>query len=459
MGFIFNPKYVSQPRQVEINKARIEELERKNFIIYNTQQELTEDETTIQTVETDVNTERIENALLLTKNGLLFKIIAVNGVDLYIKYYATIPTGPQGETGPQGPQGERGPQGIQGPQGERGLTGETGPQGPQGLTGAQGPQGPQGLTGPQGPQGIAGQNGTDGQGFNFMGTWVSNNEYFKDDVVTYAETDGTVSSYILIASSLIGSQVPPPQNTGDWAIFTKGVAGASGEGQAITLTGTTQGTLTLAQISTLQSNNGNYLVLNNEIYNLQDNQSASGYLVYTHTGQDSTNNFFIKCITVTINTRAWVLTSQVVGEGGYLTMDATSPTDLCSKYNALRLDGKKIMGIEKINGTPMGEAKFSTQINIDSTGAITTAWDQSLSIGWPTSGTFFNYVGPGKFSSVNREPSYEYGKQIETIDVSTNFVNYSKMIFEAGLQTFKLIAFKSEKMPDIGSDFRIYYYE
>ena len=74
---------------------------------------------------------------------------------------ATIPQGPQGETGPQGPQGDTGPQGPQGPQGIQGPQGDTGPQGiqgPQGDTGPQGIQGPQGDTGPQGIQGPAGTN-------------------------------------------------------------------------------------------------------------------------------------------------------------------------------------------------------------------------------------------------------------------------------------------------------------
>ena len=78
---------------------------------------------------------------------------------------ATIPQGPQGETGPQGPQGDTGPQGPQGPQGIQGPQGDTGPQGiqgPQGDTGPQGIQGPQGDTGPQGIQGPQGDTGPQG---------------------------------------------------------------------------------------------------------------------------------------------------------------------------------------------------------------------------------------------------------------------------------------------------------
>ena len=277
----YKPNWKTQPEQVQQNKNDIEALKQNNFTIYNTQLEMTEDNIGIPVTQTDVDINNIGNALLMSKNGLLFKIVAERDGEIYVKYYTTTITGPQG---------------------------------PQGLTG---PQGPQGETGPQGPQGAAGQDGADGQGFNFMGSWVSNNEYFKDDVVTYVAADGTVSSYVLIADTLVGSTTPPPQDAINWAVFAKGVAGASGAGQAVTITGTTAGTLTGEQLATLQASAGNYIVLNNEIYNLQDNQTGSGYLVYSHTGQDSTNNFYVKCITITINTRGWVLSSQLINKKYY----------------------------------------------------------------------------------------------------------------------------------------------
>lgn len=141
--------------------------------------------------------------------------------------------GPQGPQGIQGVQGIQGPTGATGPKGDKGETGATGPQGPKGDNGDIGPTGPAGATGPEGPQGpqgnqgvqgIQGPAGPQGEGFNFMGSWVSNNEYFKNDVVTY-----NGSSYILIADTLVGSTTTPNNDTTNWLLFTaKGDTGATG---------------------------------------------------------------------------------------------------------------------------------------------------------------------------------------------------------------------------------------
>lgn len=112
MSFIFNSKYNSQSRQVEINKNNIEELQKQNFTIYNTQLELTQDSTTIAVTQTDIDLNNIGNALLMSRNGLLFKIVAVEHGEAYLRYYANVPTGPQGLTGPQGPQGPKGEDGV-----------------------------------------------------------------------------------------------------------------------------------------------------------------------------------------------------------------------------------------------------------------------------------------------------------------------------------------------------------
>lgn len=227
MAVIFNPKFLNQPQQVGKNKVDIEFLKSQVAYICNTQNELAENATSVLREETDVGNKPIENSLILSINGNLFKIegTSEDQTILYIRFYASLigpqgpqgiqgeqgeqgpqglagatgPTGPQGEqglqgatgpqgpagpqgeqgiqgnTGPQGPKGDTGPRGIQGIQGVKGDTGATGPQGPQGLTGIQGPQGPQGLTGatgatgatgPQGPQGIQGPKGDKGDAGN-----------------------------------------------------------------------------------------------------------------------------------------------------------------------------------------------------------------------------------------------------------------------------------------------------
>ena len=124
----------------------------------------------------------------------------------------------QGEPGPQGPAGATGAMGSQGPEGPQGPQGATGPQGPKGDTGAQGPQGP------EGPQGPTGATGEAGQGFNYMGTWIDDNEYHAYDVVTY---EG--ASYVC-KNAVSGSNTPPPDDTTNWDTFAaKGADGAKGE--------------------------------------------------------------------------------------------------------------------------------------------------------------------------------------------------------------------------------------
>ena len=131
--------------------------------------------------------------------------------------YLQGPTGPQGI---QGVQGIQGPAGATGPQGETGPVGPQGPQGNQGIQGVQGPVGPTGPTGPQGPQ---------GEGFNFMGTWVTNNEYFKNDVVTYGG-----SSYVLIVDTLVGSTTTPDVDTTNWSVMAQGSSSSTTITQSIT---------------------------------------------------------------------------------------------------------------------------------------------------------------------------------------------------------------------------------
>ena len=202
----------------------------------------------------------------------------------------------------------------------------------------------------RGPQGNQGE-----KGVNPMGTWVANNEYYIDDLVTY-----NGSCYICIKDHQ-GSSVTPNLDTTNWLLFvSKGDTGATGPAgptgptgavpnismnatslpantsPTVSKTGTnanpiftigipsnqaqqhieitpstaTSGTLTAEQLATLQSGSENYILLDNEIYKLQDNQTSSGYLVYTHTGSDNNNNVYIKNITVTIPTRGWVKVSS-----------------------------------------------------------------------------------------------------------------------------------------------------
>lgn len=72
----------------------------------------------------------------------------------------------------------------------------------------------------------------------------------------------------------------------------------------------TQGTLTQDNVNLLLANNDNYIIFNDEIYRLNDIKETQGYLTYSHIGEDSAHNFFIKCITITLSTLGWVLTTK-----------------------------------------------------------------------------------------------------------------------------------------------------
>lgn len=72
----------------------------------------------------------------------------------------------------------------------------------------------------------------------------------------------------------------------------------------------TAGTITEAQLTILQASDQNYIKFNNEIYKLNDDQLNSGYLIYSHIGQDNSKTYWIKEIAITISTLAWTLSKM-----------------------------------------------------------------------------------------------------------------------------------------------------
>ena len=90
----------------------------------------------------------------------------------------------------------------------------------------------------------------------------------------------------------------------------------------------TNGTLTDEQLAVLKHSNSNYIILNKECYYLADNEHMSGYRVYSHVGYES-STYFTKCITITLSTKAWVLTQ-------------TSPQNFTSSEEIV-ISGNKLM--------------------------------------------------------------------------------------------------------------------
>lgn len=104
----------------------------------------------------------------------------------------------------------------------------------------------------------------------------------------------------------------------------------------VTLTGES-GTLTEEELATLQSQEINQIVCDNEIFRLMDNQAESGYLVYGHVGVMSSKQT-VKTITITISTLGWILQSSVLGNGAqlyyleYLYIPDGNPLGLLNKF-------------------------------------------------------------------------------------------------------------------------------
>lgn len=139
--------------------------------------------------------------------------------------------------------------------------GPTGPTGPQGSKGDKGDPGEAGAAGPEGPTGPVGPTGPTG------------------------------------ATGPVGPTGP-----------------ASNAGEAVAIEGTaeaTNGNLTEAQMTKLQANENNYIMFNHKKYSLEGKGHQEGYLTYTYAGyENSLHN--LESITITINTRAWVLNATDV---------------------------------------------------------------------------------------------------------------------------------------------------
>lgn len=75
----------------------------------------------------------------------------------------------------------------------------------------------------------------------------------------------------------------------------------------------TNGTLTETQLNTLLTNSNAYILFNNEKYYLMDEGHTEDYYTYTHIGYDN-NIQWVKSITITVSTLAWVLNKQAISK-------------------------------------------------------------------------------------------------------------------------------------------------
>ena len=111
-----------------------------------------------------------------------------------------------------------------------------------------------------------------------------------------------------------------------WSWKLKSFLSASAQAQIIELNSpaeATNGNLTEAQLSELQSDSRNYIKFNNEYYYLADDGHTEGMISYTHNGWNG-NSMQDKSINITENTGAWSLATGCAGYRHYcqLTVDS-----------------------------------------------------------------------------------------------------------------------------------------
>lgn len=193
----------------------------------------------------------------------------------------------------------RGPQGIQGIQGNQGIQGSIGPVGPQGERGDVG-----GIVNIRGLVDNVNQLPTPTSLQNLSIAYLVGDN--KELYIQIGETSETaiwnnmgilnVATYVTVNGQYV--------NTLEMNQYQNKI-------RFLQLTGTS-GTLTSQQINLLRSDNTNYIIVDNEIYNCNDLQDNSGYLVYTHTGADASNNVNIKTLAIMLTNNSWSIQTTSV---------------------------------------------------------------------------------------------------------------------------------------------------
>lgn len=132
--------------------------------------------------------------------------------------------------------------------------------------------------------------------------------------ITQPATPSATASSVVVRDANGRAQFGAPQNDGDAANKAYVDSAIESEGPASTIveitapSGATQGTLTDAQLATLQGSKNASLMFAHKKFYLQGDGDPEGYLTYTHAGHEN-NVHILESITVTISTKAWVLNS------------------------------------------------------------------------------------------------------------------------------------------------------
>ena len=215
--------------------------------------------------------------------------------------------------------------------------------GPRGSIGATGPQGPQGE---QGPIGLTGPKGDTGGLVNILGVVATAEEL--PAVSTVNDTD----AYLVGSTNPYDIYVIIHQPNKQW--FNIGTTGSTFSIVNLSVPeGTTSGTLSQGDYNTLQESAQNMIYLNGKYYRLNLDKSTSGYQVYSHTGKNPDNTVYIDEFTITISTKAWVITTINVVDSetlntklvGYQKKNSITDIDFPHGEAAVTYDTTNGMGI------------------------------------------------------------------------------------------------------------------
>ena len=215
--------------------------------------------------------------------------------------------------------------------------------GPRGSIGATGPQGPQGE---QGPIGLTGPKGDTGGLVNILGVVATAEEL--PAVSTVNDTD----AYLVGSTNPYDIYVVIHQPNKQW--FNIGTTGSTFSIVNLSVPeGTTSGTLSQSDYNILQESAQNMIYLNGKYYRLNLDKSTSGYQVYSHTGKNPDNTVYIDEFTITISTKAWVITTINVVDTetlntklvGYQKKNSITDIDFPHGEAAVTYDATNGMGI------------------------------------------------------------------------------------------------------------------
>ncbi len=141
---------------------------------------------------------------------------------------------------------------------------------------------------------------------NYMGLWISQNEYHPNDIVI----DGDM--LYICNKSINNSTIRPSLDAINWELFASRLQINSLEIEVNNVPPTaTAGTITDAQLEILQSSDYATIIFNHERFVLMDKAHTEGFLTYSHVGIEN-SVIWVKCFTITIATKGWVLTTKQI---------------------------------------------------------------------------------------------------------------------------------------------------